>query len=403
VEQLLWAPGLPELVKDRYLIDGGWVPKLGGQALNLYRPTVLEAGNSNLAQPWLDLVRKVYPNDVDHIVNYLSYALQHPGEKINHALLLGGEPGIGKDTILEPVRHGIGPWNFREVTPPDLLTPYNDFVKATMLRINEARDMGEVNRYQFYERMKLYAAAPPDTFRCNQKYTPHYTVVNCMAIVITSNYKEMGVYLPPDDRRHYVAWSDIKTEEFAAGFFRDFWAWYYEDGGLGHVAAYLARHKQLGFHPKASPPKTEAFWAIAEANRPDEFGELGEVINKLGNPAALTIADLKNVNFDGEINSWLADRRNHRAVPHQLRQLGYSMVRNSGSKDGRWTLDGHNIVIYAKINLTSKERFKVAWDRARGSATTATVTNITEARGKKPQDIKNPEKLDDPDPPKKGF
>ena len=38
-------------------------------------------------------------------------------EKINHALVLGGEQGIGKDTLLEPVKHAVGPWNFDEVSP----------------------------------------------------------------------------------------------------------------------------------------------------------------------------------------------------------------------------------------------------------------------------------------------
>ena len=37
-----------------------------------------------------------------------------PGEKINHGLLIIGEQGIGKDTMLEPIKHIVGPWNFSE-------------------------------------------------------------------------------------------------------------------------------------------------------------------------------------------------------------------------------------------------------------------------------------------------
>ena len=34
--------------------------------------------------------------------------------KVNHALVLGGEPGIGKDTLIEPVKGAVGPWNSRK-------------------------------------------------------------------------------------------------------------------------------------------------------------------------------------------------------------------------------------------------------------------------------------------------
>jgi hypothetical protein len=43
--------------------------------------------------------------------------VQRPQEKINHALVLGGAQGIGKDTLLEPVKRAVGPWNFEGVSP----------------------------------------------------------------------------------------------------------------------------------------------------------------------------------------------------------------------------------------------------------------------------------------------
>jgi predicted helicase len=40
-----------------------------------------------------------------------------PWEKINHALVIGGKQGIGKDTMLEPLKHAVGRWNFEETSP----------------------------------------------------------------------------------------------------------------------------------------------------------------------------------------------------------------------------------------------------------------------------------------------
>ena len=45
--------------------------------------------------------------------HWLAHRVQRPEDKINHALVLGGAMGIGKDTIIEPVKHAIGPWNFQ--------------------------------------------------------------------------------------------------------------------------------------------------------------------------------------------------------------------------------------------------------------------------------------------------
>jgi hypothetical protein len=75
--------------------------------------------------------------------------VQRPEQKINHALVLGGEQGIGKDTILEPAKYAIGAWNFQEASPQQILGRFNGFVKSVILRISEARDLGEFDRFAF--------------------------------------------------------------------------------------------------------------------------------------------------------------------------------------------------------------------------------------------------------------
>ena len=82
------------------------------------------------AKPWLDHVHKIYPDDAEHIIRWLAHHRQHPGDKINHALVLGGDQGIGKDTLLEPVKHAVGPWNFHEISPTHLIGPFNGFARV---------------------------------------------------------------------------------------------------------------------------------------------------------------------------------------------------------------------------------------------------------------------------------
>ena len=89
-----------------------------------------------------------------------------------------------------------------------LLGRFNGFLKSVILRVSEARDLGDVDRFAFYDHMKAYTAAPPDVLRVDEKNIREYSVLNVCGVIITTNHKTDGIYLPADDRRHFVAWSD---------------------------------------------------------------------------------------------------------------------------------------------------------------------------------------------------
>ena len=83
----------------------------------------------------------------DHILNYLAQRVQYPGEKVRHALLLGGDPGVGKDTIIDAMIPAIGQWNVGEIAPDNLFTPYDDYKPKVLIRISEVCDLHEVSRF----------------------------------------------------------------------------------------------------------------------------------------------------------------------------------------------------------------------------------------------------------------
>src|SRR4030081_2453121 len=120
-----------------------------------------------------------------------------------------------------------------------MLGRFNGFLKSVILRVSEARDLGDIDRFQFYDHMKAYTAAPPDVLRVDEKYLREHTILNCCGIIITTNYKTNGIYLPADDRRHFVAWSNLVKDDFGDGYWHTLWSWY-DNGGAQHVTAYLA-------------------------------------------------------------------------------------------------------------------------------------------------------------------
>jgi hypothetical protein len=48
-----------------------------------------------------------------------------------------------------------------------------------------------------------------------------------------------------------------------------------------------------------------------------------------------------------------------------LESGGYVSVRNEGTKDGRWKVNGKNVAIYAKRELSIRDRIAAATDIAR--------------------------------------
>jgi Family of unknown function (DUF5906) len=359
VEQLTWCPGEPMLIRDKLVVDGGWIHRLDVTCFNLYRPPRIELGDAGKAGPWIEHVHTVYgEEDATHIIMWLAQRVQRPAEKINHALVLGGAQGIGKDTLLEPVKHAVGAWNMHEVSPGHLLGRFNSFVKSVILRVNEARDLGGIDRFKLYDHTKIYNASPPDVLRCDEKHLREHYVFNCMGFLITTNHKTDGIYLPSDDRRHFVAWSCKTKDDFTVEYWQRLWDWY-EAGGYGHVAAYLAGLDLSGFNPKAPPPKTAAFWDIVSANDAPEDGELADVLDDMGAPAAVALPQIMS-KATGAAAEWLLDRRNRRAIPHRMERAGYVAVRNPTTKDGRWKVQGANVVVYAKADLDLRQQMAAA-------------------------------------------
>jgi len=364
VEGMTWAPGEPMLIADRLIVkEGGWIQRPGCTTFNLYHPPTIKHGDPNEAAPWVNHVVRVYGGQADHIIQWLAHRVQKPAQKINHAIVLGGSQGIGKDTILEPVKHAIGQWNFQEVSPVQILNRFNSFIKAVILRVSEGRDLGDVDRYAFYEHMKVYTAAPPDVLRCDEKHLREHPVVNVCGVVITTNHKMDGLYLPPDDRRHYVAWSGLTQQDFTPEYWNDLWGWY-PDGGIEHVAAYLATMDITDFDPKAPPPKTEAWHDIVNAGRAPEDAELADVLDAMGRPPAITldmlIAAAETIQRH-EFVAFLKDRKNRRVIPHRLENADYSPVRNPDDRrDGQWRINGKRQTVYAHRNLPERDRLNAA-------------------------------------------
>ena len=395
VDQMSWMPGRPTIVEDCFVSVGGVIEYAGKRVFNVYQaPRQTTVGDPTKVGPWTAHVQKLFPQDWAHIVKWLAWRLRRPDVKINHALVLGSKvQGIGKDALLEPACRAVGHWNCHSVTIGQVMGRFNGFLKAVILRVSEARDLGgseesRISRTGLYDHMKDMLAESSPTLRIDEKNRQEYYVPNVLGVVITTNYKAGGIYLPAEDRRHFVAWSDCTLADFDPDYFTRLFEWYRVGDGYAHVEAYL-RHVDISdFDPKAPPPKTAAFWEMASASAAPEYAEIASALDEIEHtkemhetiyplkllnpnldmreywPKAVTLRQIMDLAaIDTEKHSgiyrWMEDRRNRRAVPNRLEQTGYTPVKNG---DGHlWSIrDKGRMVVYSRVEMSADERYRAA-------------------------------------------
>ena len=282
---------------------------------------------------------------------------QRPHEKINHALVLGGAQGIGKDTLLEPVKYAVGPWNFWKSHPQQMLGRFNGFLKTVILRVSEARDLGDIDRFQFYDHMKAYTAAPPDVLRVDEKHLREHNVFNVCGVVITTNHKTDGIYLPADDRRHFVAWSELDQGRLRRRL-------------LEHALGLVRQRRRSPRRRVSGELDLSALTPKRRRRRPRHSGTSSTPTarrRKPNSPMCSTGSATPMHNHRhhrpqrrAATSEWIRDRKNRRVIPHRLEKCGY-IASAQRCRQGRiWKIHGKRQAIYTKSVLSVRDRLKAA-------------------------------------------
>lgn len=356
VHSLTWAPGYPErftmdLLDDTYR-EGNRV-----WLFNEYRPPKVHDTQGDPA-PWLALLRKLYPDDAEHIINYFADAVQSPQHKCNHALVLGsGVHGIGKDTLVAPLQYAVGSQNFTAIKPTALTGDFNPYVRNVVVQISESHDLGEghnkLSRYDMYERCKDLAAAPPTSLECNEKHKGQYPVANILRLIITTNHQVDGLFMDPADRRHYCAWSDAlkMTEEESAAI----WGWYAQ-GGLKIVSNYLATLDLAarGWSRTRAPQRTQWWHQLVAGGQVADDGKFDDALDRLKRPEWTTLGAITE--GDVALAGWTMHPSNLRKIEREMVKAGYQRLPNPNEpKKGRWHMNGARVVVYRRSDIPAAQ------------------------------------------------
>lgn len=232
---------------------------------NRWRNARPETVAGNVA-PWLAHLERMIPEqrEREHVLNVMAFKVQYPNRKINHAVLHGGNPGSGKDTLWSPFFYAIGGQSMRNVSlvrNEEVNSQWGYALEAEVLVINELRQSEARDRRALENTLKPLIAAPPEYLSVNRKGLAPYDLVNRLQVIAFSN-ERVAINLPSDDRRWFVIWSDAPRMTDAEG--AVIWAWL-ESGGKSAVAAWLHARDVSAFNPGATPMLTEAKAIMVEA------------------------------------------------------------------------------------------------------------------------------------------
>lgn len=201
---------------------------------------------------WLKHLKYLFKvkKDRDHLLDWFAHLFQKPNVKINHAPLLGGDPGIGKDMALQPIISGLGAINVCQPSASELKETFTDFLyHAKLIIFQEASNF---EKREIEDKLKPILASPPYKLRVRLFNSGFYTIPNQVQVIFMSNHKD-SLHISDNDRRYFPIWSEAKPQ--TAAYYTKLAQWL-AAGGNGAVVRWLKDRKIPHFNPKADPPVT---------------------------------------------------------------------------------------------------------------------------------------------------
>jgi hypothetical protein len=330
VSDVTYAPG------DGSLVDANGA----GPKFNTWKGTTLSAGGVSELQvkPWLDHILFVLGSlaERDRFLRWCAFVAQCPELKPNWHYLIISFQGLGKDTMVLPIKLAVGEGNWEEELIYELASPFNKVLETKLLIVGETSQPrgGFVSAHDLQTRLKPLLARPPEFLTINKKYQSPYKIPNRLALILFSN-EENPLYLEREQRRvHVVNRRDAKPATL--NYYLTLQAWL-EHGGAELAASYILalalsdaeKNEFIGGVAPATDDKTElehlnihpALAALEEllAEGAEGKGPFASLVATQGDIAALISGDVKNKPSSQIVRTWLLDMERRKTGVRRLR------------------------------------------------------------------------------------
>lgn len=330
----------------------GWHPSedefiyfAGRKYFNTYRGPEVEAIAGTVI-PWLLIMRHVYGEYVDLVLDHLAFSIQHPGRKITWQILLVGAHRTGKTLALRPIKHIWG--SECKVVDQELIAAGwtgDAFAKVKIVVIEEVLNPGEKD---FFNSLKA-RLANDDVETLNVKTKGTITQQNVASFYMSSNHSDALHFDRNEDKLLVIEGPKGKIfsdPDKAKEFYTRYANWIDTDGKHA-VLHYLLERDVCKFSYGSLPVRTEALETMCRESMRDYQKGLLEMIDHRDHPFGrdwFRFEDvrrgLKDAGYTRVGNSGISDA---------LNAAGYTQVRGQVSSGKRetspsvWTQSGSKL------------------------------------------------------------
>lgn len=241
--------------------------------------------------PWLNLVRDLMPgeDDSEYFIQRVMAFVHEPAVKRRSAVILQGGQGVGKDTVLTPLRYLVGYMNYRSITTNMVCSDFNDWARGARLCVLAEIDLS--NRRDVMDKLKDMITG--DELTINAKFQNRVSAPNVIEFFGTTNH-ENALALEGDDRRYWVYGTKFTAAEFLQKH-EGVHGWMKDEANLLKLVGWLKQRKYNRALVNGIPPLTEAKRNMVEMSMSPIEIEIQNLFDEHHADVAGNIISLKNL------------------------------------------------------------------------------------------------------------
>ena len=330
-------------------------PDHAGAFYNLWRMPEIDAEEGDPS--WFtDHIAFLFPDEREAalVLDYLALLVRLPAIKIQFALLIFGDPGLGKSFLGAVLAQLMNPANIVFPSHGDIMGNWTDWKEGRSLAfINE---LLAGNNARAANRLKETITEP--LLRINAKYRAAYDTPNRLNVLAMSN-EAQALKLDGKDRRWLVL--HTKAKRPGAAYYDRLWAKLKPTPDKAALSALLhfLKVREVTLNPNEPAPHTAAKAEMIAETRDDDSTFLHRLFDGGTRPFDFDLVQIGSV-IDALKYEYPHIRDANRKAAAFLREIGGVSFPNPGVKAGE-----NNLRLWAVRNV---DRWTAAGSKVRGDA-----------------------------------